>query len=153
MLLNRSQYRRRVNLRMKRRSGAGLSNIVDISHRKLSWIPYKKGNNKYIYILSTIYIRALSLLGYNRRLAHLRFVLNSRGPSFPAQTALPKACPSGKIAYATPAEANAALAAMNKRSHRRPKQWMRGSKPCAYRCPMCGAWHVSSGRKPQGRPA
>lgn len=64
----------------------------------------------------------------------------------------PLTCPSGKQPFGSPQLANKALVAILAHRHRRPKQWIRQAKPVAYKCRMCGAWHVSSGSKPTERP-
>jgi hypothetical protein len=53
-------------------------------------------------------------------------------------------CRTGKIEYASPQAAHAVIASMGKRheaSKRHAMGWAKG-RVAAYKCAMCGCWHV-----------
>lgn len=55
-------------------------------------------------------------------------------------------CPSGKVPYPSPQAAHGALSRIRRRSRRRH---LRGKRTggSAYRCPLCGSYHITSQRR------
>ena len=63
-------------------------------------------------------------------------------------------CRTGKIAYATATAAHKALGGLTKVKSRSDKSstagWHKGPTK-AYRCPMCGQWHIGHQAKTESR--